>query len=452
MKWRRALYLAYHCPHMAAKETSAPVRLALIKVLVSIGVIASGLFALGGLAIVAEKQIGLSAARPVMFILPMVGFLAVFFWMRRSSPISPWIRLAVIMAFYNTMCCLIACCLWGLGVLDACGGLGEAILPITMVALGIGVMIVAAGYQGLARPAGSMSRGIQAVITFFLVHLFVFGLCLPFFAALWPTGPWQRWPSPLWPIFIIAVLVALGCSVWVGFYPDRKLSPARKGQLSWSLLTLFVASNLIMIFVGAWEYTIYRSFAGELLAQFLLALIAVDLFILFQWRTLHRAQLDLGKPAPWVQQGELVADASAQEVGALVFHGWLGGMSLVLSPCRLQTGRGLLEVPASSVLVSPLPVDSWKMAAGDSLPVLGAGAPVLASGYVEPSGAGPFRELGVPMPSSRGVIVASVDKEELVRSWKQDVVLTVWRPCLLFMVVGTVVMLPILLCMLIKGF
>jgi hypothetical protein len=91
-------------------------------------------------------------------------------------------------------------------------------------------------------------------------------------------------------------------------------------------------------------------------------------------------------------------------------------------------------------VVAPLPAWTVSARAGASRPLLEGGTPVRVSGYVMAPGDGPFRTGGAPVAGPRGLVITVERRAH--ETIGRDIVLAVFRPCLLFLLLAAAAALP----------
>lgn len=152
---------------------------------------------------------------------------------------------------------------------------------------------------------------------------------------------------------------------------------------------------------------------------------------------LRSHRVDLARPEPWVQRGTV--DAPRPGVGTVIVDGWLAGMRSVVSGFTLRATHGALVIPPGVGLVAPVPASTTTAAPGEPTTVIAHGDHVMVSGFVAAPGDGPFRAAAV-VPGPDGLVVSRPRQPH--ETVDRDVLLVLYRPCLLFLVIAAIAALP----------
>lgn len=189
------------------------------------------------------------------------------------------------------------------------------------------------------------------------------------------------------------------------------------------------------------ELALYGTFAHLLIAAAAFALCAIAALAWSHGRALRAHRLELTRAAPWVQRGTVDTAADAPEAGAWNVDGWLGGVRTTVQGFILRTSRGdLLRVPDGTPLLAPMPAATATAATGAHLTALQRGDQVTVTGFVSAGGDGPYREGSGVLPGDRGLVIAVRRRPH--ETLDRDVLLVLFRPCLVFLIVAALAALP----------
>jgi len=293
-------------------------------------------------------------------------------------------------------------------------------LPASLVGMSVVLMLITA-----ALPSRSVLPVVRSIVVFLLTHLLVLGLLLPVVARRWPiaSGEWVFW----YPLIVILASVAISIAM-VAIH--RVIGNARWSQLAVGAFVVLAVT--LMPGEGHPGRFGYSNLAFVLVAESLLVLAGLVSLTILQWRSVR-----VKRPTAGLREGTVVPD-SGEVGGWLQYDGWTRGLRTSTERLRLNTKDGPLEIPAGSRLVLPTPASAPFLEAGEVVAVLMSGERVVVAGFDEASADGPYR--GAIAPGSRGLTVWTEGSER--RSAMREVLLRVWRPCLLYLAVTTAVALP----------
>ena len=396
---------------------------------------------------------------PLAVSLLMGGVLA------RTTPVSGWVRAAVLVPILHVMFMAMAWLLWR-GYAGEIDYVAERLpllerVPAPQVALALGGLLVLLaglpmGRLSLSRRTrGRVPTWLRAVVAFALAQVLLLGLWLPVAAMCWQQLFETRFTASglvgievaqagsfihiaLIPPAVGAALFALASIVW----PHRLARMA--GDARWALAVGLAVALICRLAADFEGFVAYANLVHVLLAEAVFCLLAVMALGLAHARIHYAARHDARSAAPWVQRGTVVSDTDRADVVATLHHiGWLHGLRGHAHRFWLRTDHCVLEVPAGTRVVAPVPlasIDLDRMVQDERCPLVRAGDELVVSGYVEPQGDGVFRRHAAPVPGPDGLLVSRArGPGESV--WR-DVQLLMWRPCVLYLLCVSVAALP----------
>jgi len=362
---------------------------------------------------------------------PALVALAIAWPIWRATAISRWIRATCVLVVLHGVLVLAIGVLWfrakGLIKLDELLPLtGD--LPIELPAGVLAILLVTAAItRAVTAPRRGVPRWLDWAVRLLLTHLLALGLLAPIVSLAWSWHEAQVSVPPAWMI----LAPSAGAAVL------STLAVRRNTRRALAVLAILGAALAIVLVLSMdndarW---VYSNFAHLIVANAFLALVAINLLGLFHWLAVHTpAAADVAS----AQTGSVVPPEGLEHVGWVHCSGWMEGLHIESVGFRVHTRGGHIEVPEGARIVAPLPLETIDMPVGASIPILAKGDSVRATGFVESPCDGPFRQSSLPVPSSRGVIV------ELAADTppSHNAVLAVWRPCLLYLAVVTVIAIP----------
>lgn len=372
-----------------------------------------------------------------------VGLLATT-WIWRYRDISPWACAAVALVCVHIA---IAFGAWWLSYRLQPEGYDLPLLrtlPAPTIALAASVLLFAAAYvhsriRRLTRAPG----WLRGAVVFALAFLLLFGIWLPI--AI-PKETLTHWYHPaLEARRLMAQLLVPPAAVALVIAAITILRPR------WLTVLWPAAVALVIGFtIGAMAarddvplpaMVIYSNYVHVLFAAAWFALATLAALAWTHARVLRANRADTSRPAPWVQRGTVEAPASEHVVGTWHVDGWLAGLRTSLGGFTLRTERGdALRVPDGARLVAPVPASTAAASRDEHIPALRAGDEVIVSGFVAPPADGPYRAGGAPVPGSDGLIVTARRRRD--DTIGRDVVLVLYRPCILFLIFAALAALP----------
>jgi hypothetical protein len=405
-----------------------------IRALVLFASIATPMLALCAALLSARAmRIDESVEWPLIILLAPPALVAFAIWwpIRRATLVPRWIRAACVLVALHALLVLAIGVLWfrakSLIKIDELLPL-TADLPIELPVAALAIMlIVAAIARAMTAPRRGLPRWLDWTVRLLLTHLLALGLVTPIVSFGWGQRPAIATVPPAWMILGPTAIAALLSTLAARRNTRRVFAGlAIVGAVLAIVLTLRMDND------ARW---IYSNFAHLIVANAFLALVAINLLGLFHWLSVHTpATAD----AHAAQCGAVVPPEGLEHVGWVHCSGWMEGLHLESIGFQLDTRAGHVEVPESARIIAPLPLATIDMPVGASIPLLAKGDSVRATGYVEGPCDGPFRQSSLPVPSSRGVIVELAAETQP----RNNAVLAIWRPCLLYLAVVTVIAIP----------
>jgi len=132
--------------------------------------------------------------------------------------------------------------------------------------------------------------------------------------------------------------------------------------------------------------------------------------------------------------GVVQADGSDPVFG-IEIPSWLRGPRLLQRPFAILTSQGPIPVTGAE-LVAPLPASTTLVAGDEALGLIHPGDTVVVAGQTRDAD-GPFRSSSAPLAGSLYVAPADVERAGIASA-----ALAMWRPCVAYLLIVTVVALP----------
>ena len=367
-------------------------------------------------------------------------------WSWRQRDVSVAARAAVVLVAVHLAIAVSAWGLWAvLGDYFRYDGTALPLIdemPVAEVtlALALTLMLIVLGTGAPRR--GTAPRWLAGVVVYALAFLLLLAvwtplvipdLGMPFIvdprATLLAMAPSVVIPPAIYAL--VPTLLVVLRPAWIGWvWP---LVVAATGML-------FVAAIGARSHPQPEQLLAYGNFVPLLVGTAVFAAAAIALLAFAHARALLASRDDAARPAPWVQRG-LVVPVYGDEVAQLIVDGYLGGMRTQVDAFTLRTARGdHLIVAAGARLVAPVPAWTMTARAGERRPILRAGDEVIVSGFVESGGDGPFRAGALPIAGDAGLVVTVPRRGHETIS--RDVLLLVWRSCVVFVAVVLLAALP----------
>lgn len=373
-------------------------------------------------------------------------------WTVQTPAVAVWARLAVVVTASQLGIAIAAWVLWRT-IAPTVASMAVSFplledLPAPAVALGLGAAVVAASMWPRRRRTGA-PRWLHGVVVFGLAYLLLLAFWMPVVASQVPDSHTmvvdvRDWIGDLVAFVLIPpAALALGVAVVVEQRPPW-LRQRRVQVSAFSSIFVFIA---LLVAIGArtdasaGSHFMYGNFVHVLFSVAAFALIALAALAWSHARALAANRDDSQRPAPWAQEGVVVVPPGGEpEVGHVIYHGLLGGLRPAVAGFVLRTPRGDLPVPAGVRLSAALPLSTESARAGERTAVLREGERVIVSGFVAPAADGPYRESSLLAAGPGGLVVAV--PRHRAETISRDVLLLIWRPCVLFLVVAALAALP----------
>jgi hypothetical protein len=310
------------------------------------------------------------------------------------------------------------------------------VLPIGGVALASALITVAVARAVAGR---RRSERLHAAVMFALVHLLLAGLWIPLGVAIACKGldadvtpncaVWIASP-PRIALVLAPPLIAATVFTTIAIRYTEVLRPWRP-LVELPLGALLLAAIAARLEAGEWPRFAYINFAHVLLVLMATAggaLVALALSLRRQARSARAAKAGV------------IVDA-AEPVAHHGVPGWLRGPRTTAGAFTVVTREGKLEVPAGAeIRVAPPAMSMW-LKTGQAIDVLRDGDRVCVAGFVQPPADAPFRSSAAPIPGLDGIIVT---RNPADCSSFAAIALALWRPCVAYLLVVTIVALPAL--------
>lgn len=357
----------------------------------------------------------------------------------RLDEVSWWVRGPIVLAITQLAIGLVMALAWyARGKYTYAPALVDA-APIHWYALGLGAVVIAAG--ALPARRRGVPTWLTATVVFALADLLATGVLAAFLSRSLDAGADtllsadEIAPSGLTSMLLRPALIALVIAAAVTFIVRRRAALHRRLlPLGLAIVPITLLAMVALRDANARAVSIYESYLHVIAGSALFALCALVALAMTHGRALRTARRDADRPAPWVQRG-----SAPPVVGHQVFEGWLAGFSTTVEAFELRTDRAVLPIARGARLVAPLGPWTATAAAGEHRPIVADGA-VTVTGFTTAPTEGPFRAGAAPIPSDRGqVVTVGRNPAETIR---RDLVLLLWRPCLLFLVATILAALP----------
>jgi hypothetical protein len=287
---------------------------------------------------------------------------------------------------------------------------------------------------------------LQVSTTIALVDLLLLGLWLPIAAALWCHGdPWWdpddelvRSYSALAPLLATVLGPPLvGAIAFARFtHRDRTLVARRSLWFGLAVVLLLLAAVVMRAEPSYAAASLYVRFAHVLLATALVAIGTVAWLAVALGLRARRSRRAVMRD-PLRRAGVVATSSDDVRAGRIEITSWLRGPQLVVAPCSVQTPQGEVLVPGGAELVAHLSTTTTRLATGEAEVALRAGDRVIVSGYTPPPDGHPFRDSTELVPQHVRVARAHDHGSTL-----GDVALSLWRPCVAYLLILAAVALP----------
>jgi hypothetical protein len=401
------------------------------------------------LANVAWRQAALlgrpAAGTEIGAVLGAVGAVALLagVWMARYHDVSPWARAAVALVGVHIA---IAAGAWWLSsrLLTPEHDVPLLrVLPAPAIALGGGVLLfVVAAVHRRARRLTAAPGWLRGAVVFALSYLLALGIWVPIVV---PESSREFWSDGVITDFRFAVTLVPPAAVALATALVTIVRPSLLRTVGFPAVA--VAALFLIGAMGRRDdatMSALAAYANYVPVLFAAAWFAMSALAALAWthaRVLRAHRADAARPAPWVQSGVVESPPEENQVGTWHVDGWLAGFRTSLRGFTLRTARGdVLRVPDGARLVAPVPSAMVGADAGEHLPALRAGEQVTVSGFVAAGGDGPYRSAALPVPGSDGLVVSARRRAD--DSIGRDVILVLYRPCVLFLIFVALAALP----------
>jgi hypothetical protein len=380
------------------------------------------------LANVAWRQAALlgrpAAGTEIGAVLGAVGAVALLagVWMARYHDVSPWARAAVALVGVHIA---IAAGAWWLSsrLLTPEHDVPLLrVLPAPAIALGGGVLLfVVAAVHRRARRLTAAPGWLRGAVVFALSYLLALGIWVPIVV---PESSREFWSDGVITDFRFAVTLVPPAAVALATALVTIVRPSLLRTVGFPAVA--VAALFLIGAMGRRDdatMSALAAYANYVPVLFAAAWFAMSALAALAWthaRVLRAHRADAARPAPWVQSGVVESPPEENQVGT--WH------------------VDVLRVPDGARLVAPVPSAMVGADAGEHLPALRAGEQVTVSGFVAAGGDGPYRSAALPVPGSDGLVVSARRRAD--DSIGRDVILVLYRPCVLFLIFVALAALP----------
>jgi hypothetical protein len=324
-------------------------------------------------------------------------------------------------------------------------------LPLRVVLPWLAVAMVAGGT--LVARRRRRREWLHATVMLSLVNLLLLGLWLPVASNEWNGEGWNAWSQvdaamerPASMIAFVVVPPFVGALVFTATalrWPQiwRRNNMVVIALLAIGLL-LGVACRQDVTEIGAF---VYINFVHVITSAALVTVAALLALGLTTWIGNARATRTL-------ERGALVGTiSSTHPVASLELTSWLRGLRATCDSFTVTTAFGDVPVPAGARVVTPAPLSTTLLRAGESITTLRPGDRVALAGYVHTTSPGPFRATSAPIPGEGGITVRRVGAGD-DRYGFAHVALDLWRPSVAYLVICVACALPGLAGLLSKQF
>jgi len=363
-----------------------------------------------------------------------------------SRTTSRWLRLALLLPLIQLLGMAAAWVAWTMLAPRLAGALHTsplvALLPLPIVTGALAVVVLAAG-----RIAARHRRDwLHATTMVALLDLLLLGLWLPLLASFWcrHDTDWPDWapldealrhPAPLVAWVLAPPLVAATALTRL-VHRARALLDRYRLAVAVAFAIGLGAAVCARLDPTFGTIRLYANFVHVLFAAALVAIGALLALAISLDARARRARAALARD-PHRVTGTLAADPPL--VGRIEIASWLRGPHSVVMPCAVTTLAGELHVPGGAELVARVPAITTRLAAGESVVVLRAGDRVEVSGFVPPPEGHPFRDSAALVPGPAGIQISRAGD---AGSTYTDLALSLWRPCVAYLLILAAVALP----------
>ncbi len=311
------------------------------------------------------------------------------------------------------------------------------VVPIGGVVAGALALFAALAHV-IAR--GRRGEPVHAFVMLALATLLVFGLWLPIASAIaWYEPKLQLGSDTPGATAMLTLGPPIALATLFTAIAFRR--PALHARLRWLFgLVVFVLFGLAIATRMGRADNPYALFGSMIHVAFALAFVAVVSLVVLGAATWLRARRAAASFGPGALAGTVAPDDDA-EVGCFEIASWLRGPRPVLRPFTLITPNGGTMIHGGAQLVTPLPAATTQLDVGESIVMLRPGDAVVISGLDVAGGDSPYRTLATAVGGASGVLVGRAGQHYGFA----HVALTVWRPCVAYLVILLAVGIPGLL-------
>ncbi len=316
-----------------------------------------------------------------------------------------------------------------------------AVVPIT-------VIVWLAGARLLVARRGRRKDWLTAMVVLGLANVLVVGLWLPIVARLCCRGnAFESWGRAIETLhaparftclaLIPPFLVALAFTAVV---MRRPASVRRnRGWLAAAVFVLFVAAVIARFHAHDGVYLIYGNFTHVVMSAAVVAIGSLFALGVATWLRLRRSYRALWSGEQRYQTGVIAPDDGAKVVAYCEVTSWLRGPRTLMRSFTVTTPTGDVLVPSGAELVLPIPLVTTLLRVGEATVVLRVGDHVVVGGYVEQEGGHPFRGSSAAIPGGDGAFVSCTTEDS---HGFTNIALTLWRPCVGYLVILIAVAIP----------
>ena len=308
------------------------------------------------------------------------------------------------------------------------------LLPITAV---VGGAALVYGVLAWSIARGRRGEPVHAFVMLALATFLLVGLWLPIASMF----VWSRWALYVAQGRVIAMVLGPPLALATLFTAIAFRSPALHERFRWLfglvVFALFTAALMLRMSADDSSYLLFGSMVHVVLG---LAFVAVASLVVLGLATWLRGRRAAAAFRTATLTGTIAADGDGTEIGCFEIASWLRGPRPMLRPFTVTTPTGAMMIHGGAQLVVPLPAATTLLEVGDTFVDMRAGDTVVIAGLEAATGDTPYRSPTTAIGGG-GVVVGRPGQ----RYGFAHVALTVWRPCVAYLVIVLVVGLPGLL-------
>jgi hypothetical protein len=316
---------------------------------------------------------------------------------------------------------------------------------------GAAVLLVGAAAAWAASGRKRRAERVHAFVLASLVALLGFGLWAPIITCIWEDGHAYIFSAetfeasvghPLVLAFVVFVppLGAAAAYARLVLAAPAAMARARGALVITAAVLLCAAVASLTRRTDSADY----AYAGLMVPLLALAAVAVGALLALAvatWLRGRHAQRAFAHDGGGLT-GTLVAveDDAEPTIARVAITSWLRGPAAMTDAFAIRTPAGEVLVPGAH-LIAPLSPVTTQLQTGEAMPVLRVGDRVVLTGLDTETADHPFRASALPVAGTRELYVGPPGA---ARVGLADIGLTLWRPCVAYLVILVLVGIPTL--------